>query len=348
MNMSKINSPNITAFLETLRRKNINYIPLAELGVHPKIKELFLSKKINGLEDEVDFWEKAGYDYIKLQPKADFNPMKIGLDNHVSYNDDGTIFRKWASENNGVISNYDDLEKYTFPSISDFDYTNFEKVKSFLPDGMGVVGQYGDIFTMTWEMMGFESFSIALFENEELVENLNDRLGRLVLSMFEYFAQSDVVNAIWYSDDIAYTNSLMVSPQVLDKYFFSWLKKIGDLAKQYNKPFIYHTDGLLYDVMDKIIDCGVDAIHPIEPKAMNIADVKKRYGNKLCLIGNIDVDLLSRGTTDEIRNNVYKNVEDVGFDGGYCVGSGNSIPEYVKLENYIAMIDAVKEINSKF
>ena len=346
--MSKINSPNITAFLETLRRKNINYIPLAELGVHPKIKELFLSKKINGLEDEVDFWEKAGYDYIKLQPKADFNPMKIGLDNHVSYNDDGTIFRKWASENNGVISNYDDLEKYTFPSISDFDYTNFEKVKSFLPDGMGVVGQYGDIFTMTWEMMGFESFSIALFENEELVENLNDRLGRLVLSMFEYFAQSDVVNAIWYSDDIAYTNSLMVSPQVLDKYFFSWLKKIGDLAKQYNKPFIYHTDGLLYDVMDKIIDCGVDAIHPIEPKAMNIADVKKRYGNKLCLIGNIDVDLLSRGTTDEIRNNVYKNVEDVGFDGGYCVGSGNSIPEYVKLENYIAMIDAVKEINSKF
>ena len=348
MNMSKIYSPNITAFLETLRRKNINYIPLAELGVHPKIKELFLSKKINGLEDEVDFWEKAGYDYIKLQPKADFNPMKIGLDNHVSYNDDGTIFRKWASENNGVISNYDDLEKYTFPSISDFDYTNFEKVKSFLPDGMGVVGQYGDIFTMTWEMMGFESFSIALFENEELVENLNDRLGRLVLSMFEYFAQSDVVNAIWYSDDIAYTNSLMVSPQVLDKYFFSWLKKIGDLAKQYNKPFIYHTDGLLYDVMDKIIDCGVDAIHPIEPKAMNIADVKKRYGNKLCLIGNIDVDLLSRGTTDEIRNNVYKNVEDVGFDGGYCVGSGNSIPEYVKLENYIAMIDAVKEINSKF
>jgi uroporphyrinogen decarboxylase len=140
----------------------------------------------------------------------------------------------------------------------------------------------------------------------------------------------------------------MVSPQVLDKYFFSWLKKIGDLAKLYNKPLIYHSDGLLYDVMDKIIDCGVDAIHPIEPKAMNIADVKQRYGNKLCLIGNIDVDLLSRGTTDEIRNNVYKNVEEAGFDGGYCVGSGNSIPEYVKLENYIAMIDAVKEINSKF
>ncbi|MBK7629492.1 MAG: nucleoside 2-deoxyribosyltransferase [Ignavibacteriales bacterium] len=344
--MSKIVSPNINAFLNTLRKEKVNYYPLAELGVHPKIKEQFLSKSILNLKDEIQFWHQAGYDYVKLQPKADFNPMRIGLGNNVSYNDDGTIFRKWASENNGVISNLDDFQKYVFPSISDFDFSNFEKIKSILPDGMGVVGQYGDIFTMTWEMMGFESFSIALFENEDLVKTLNDHLGERVLCMFEYFAQSDVVNAIWYSDDIAYTNSLMVSPAILDKYFFPWLIKIGDLAKKYNKPFIFHSDGILYDVIDKIIDCGVDAIHPIEPKAMNIADVKKRYGNKLCLIGNIDVDLLSRGTTDEIKNNVYKNIEEAGLNGGYCVGSGNSIPEYVKLENYMAMIETVKEINS--
>jgi len=345
--MSKIYGPNINAFLKTLGRETINYIPLAELGVHPKIKELFLSKRIICLEDEVNFWHKAGYDYIKLQPKADFNPMKIGIDNNVSYNDDGTIFRKWASEKNGVISNYKDFENYAFPSISDFEYANFEEVKTLLPEGMGVVGQYGDIFTMTWEMMGFESFSIALFENEELVDILNNKLGELVLSMFEYFAQSDIVDAIWYSDDIAYTNGLMVSPEILDKYFFPWLKKIGDLSKRYNKPLIYHSDGILFDVMDRIVECGVDAIHPIEPKAMNLADVKNRYGKKLCLIGNIDVDQLSRGTIDEIRNNVYKNIEEAGFDGGYCVGSGNSIPEYVKLENYIAMIETVKEINSK-
>lgn len=339
--------PDIKSLLKTLRCGNSFSIPIAELGIHPKIKEQFIGKQILELKDEIEFWYKAGYDYIKLQPKADFNPLRIGLDNNVSYNDDGTVFRKWASENSGVILSFDDFKRYRFPSISDFDYSNFEKIKTLLPDGMGVVGQYGDIFTMTWEMMGFESFSIALFENEELVKTLNDRLGELVISMFEYFAQSENVDAIWYSDDIAYTNSLLVSPDVLDKYFFPWLKKIGDLAKSYNKPLIYHTDGILYDVMDKIIECGVDAIHPIEPKAMNIADVKQKYGNRLCLIGNIDVDLLARGTVDEIRTNVIKNIEDAGFNGGYCVGSGNSIPEYVKLENYIAMIETVKEINSK-
>lgn len=340
-------SPDISSLIKTLNRKNSNFYPLVELGVHPKIKERFLNKRIIELQDDVDFWYKAGYDYIKLQPKADFNPLKIGMDNNVSYNDDGTVFRKWASENNGVILSFEDFEQYKFPAASDFDYNNFEKVKSLLPDGMGVIGQYGDIFTMTWEMMGFESFSIALFENEDLIKILNNKIGELVLSMFEYFAQSENINAIWYSDDIAYTNSLMVSPVVLDKYFFPWLKKIGDLATRYNKPLIYHSDGILYDVMDKIIECGVSAIHPIEPKAMNIVEVKEKYGDKLCIIGNIDVDLLARGSVNDIKLNVRKNIEQVGFNGGYCVGSGNSIPEYVKLENYIAMIETVKEINLK-
>jgi uroporphyrinogen decarboxylase len=339
-------SPNINNFTKTLRNKFTGYIPLAELGVHPLIKEKFLSRKIIGLKDEIEFSYKAGYDYVKLQPIADFNPMKIGLNKNYSYNDNGTILRKWASENKGVITNFDDFEKYIFPTPEDFDYSNFIKIKNFLPDGMGLIGQYGDIFTMTWEMMGFESFSFALFENENLVKELNNKLGNLVLDMFKNFAEMDNVNAIWYSDDIAYTNNLLVSPDVLDKYFFPWLTKIGDLAKANNKPFIYHSDGILYDVFDKIINCGVDAIHPIEPKAMNIEEVNKRFGDKLCLIGNIDVDLLSRGSEDDIRKNILENIEKLGFSSGYCVGSGNSIPEYVNFDNYITMLETVKEFNN--
>lgn len=341
-------TPNIEAFLKTLNNHFVNYFPLAELGIHPAIKKEFLSKEINKLTDDVEFWYKAGYDYIKLQPKADFNPMKIGVNNNVTYNDDGSIFRKWASEGKGVITDLQSLDTFQFPTKFDFDYSNFENVKKFLPEGMGVIGQYGDIFTMTWEMMGFENFSSALFEQENLIEQLNNKLGDLVLSMFEYFAESDVVDAIWYSDDIAYTNGLLVSPTVLDKYFFQWLKKIGSLAKKHNKPFIYHSDGVLWEVFDKIIECGVTAIHPIEPKAMEISEVREKVGDRLCLIGNIDVDLLSRGTPSKVREKVIKNVETAGYKSGYCIGSGNSIPEYVKFENYKMMIDTVNEINSSF
>ena len=339
--------PDIDNLLNTLRRKSSGKIPIAELGVHPVIKKMLLGREIITLKDGVDFWYEAGYDYIKLQPAADFNPMKIGVDDKLTFNDDGSVFRKWASEGKGVISNMSDLENYVFPSKSDIDYSNIDKIKSFLPEGMGVVGQYGDIFTMTWEMMGFETFSLALFEEPELIDQLNKTIGGLILSMFEYFVQSENVNAIWYSDDIAYTNGLLVSPDVLDKYFFPWLKQIGDLSKKYNKPLIYHSDGILFDVFEKIIGCGVNAIHPIEPKAMDIKEVKKRYGDKLCLIGNVDVDLLSRGTEEEVRKVVLNNIESAGMNGGYCAGSGNSIPEYVKFENYLTMIKTVKEFNAR-
>jgi len=331
--------PDITQLLKTLKREKADYIPIVELGIHPKIKERFLGRPLNNIKDEIEFWHKAGYDYIKLQPVFKLNLGQTIVDS------DSTI--KWASEKQGLIKSFEDLERFYFPSASEIDYTNFEKVKGLLPEGMGVIGQYGDIFTMTWELMGFEHFAFSLFDNPELVKALNDRIGNLVLSMFDFISGQDSVNIIWYSDDIAYKTGLMVSPSILDIYFFPWLEKIGNLTKKYSKPFIYHSDGVLYQVMDKLIDCGIDALHPIEPKAMQIADVKRKYGEKLSLIGNIDVDLLCRGKGNDIRNQVLLNIKQAGFNGGYCVGSGNSIPDYVHYENYITMIETVKEFNRK-
>ena len=335
--------PDIQTFLSTLRRGKGAHIPLAELGVHPEIKGRMLGRPCTTLADDIDFWFMAGYDYVKLQPGVDFNPGKIGGPERALYQADGTAGRKWAAEGSGVITSVQELERYQFPRKEEFDYRKFDQVSSLLPEGMGVVGQYGDIFTMTWEMMGFETFSLALYEDPDLVLELNTRVGELVLSMFEHFASCDAVDALWYSDDIAYASGLMVAPAVLDRYFFPWLKRIGTLARSSGKPLIYHSDGILYDVMETLIGAGVDALHPIEPKAMDLADVKQRFGDRLCLMGHVDVDLLSRGTVEEVKAQVRANLEVAAADGGYCIGSGNSIPEDVKYENYMAMLEAARE-----
>jgi uroporphyrinogen decarboxylase len=337
--------PDITTFIDTLRRRPAPFVPAAELGVHPHIKEKYVGHPITTLADEVEFWYRAGYDYVKLQPIADFDPGRRRQTANVTYNPDGTLFRKWASEGKGVIATAADFDAYPFPSPADFDYSRFEEIRPLLPPGLGVVGQYGDIFTMTWEMMGFETFSLALFDQPDLVEQLNTTLGNLVVSMFEYFAESDSVDALWYSDDIAYADGLMVSPSILQKYFFPWLRKIGNLAKSHGKPLIYHTDGVVYDVLPEIISCAVDALHPIEPKAMSLEEIKKRFGDRLCFIGHVDVDLLTRGTPAEVREVVRRNIEVTG--GGYIVGSGNSIPEYVNFDNYLAMLQAAREFGSR-
>lgn len=337
--------PDIEQFIRTLRRRKADYIPLAELGVHPHIKAQVLGRPLHTLADDVAFWHQAGYDYIKLQPGADFNPSGAGLEGRVRVDADLAFARTWAAEGEGVITSQADFERYRFPRAEDFDYSAFEQVRGLLPEGMGVIGQYGDIFTMTWDLMGLEGFSEALYTDPALVQAVMDTLGELVLSMFRYFAGSDAVDVLWYSDDIAYAEGLMVSPAVLRRYFFPWLQKIGDLARSAGKPLIYHSDGILFPVLDDIVACGVDAIHPIEPKAMDIAEVQARAGDRLALIGNVDVDLLARGTPAQVRQRVLEIIDQLGNAGGYCIGSGNSIPEYVKLENYLTMLNTVKALD---
>jgi uroporphyrinogen decarboxylase len=343
--MNKFNyKPDLESFLSTLKRNKSKKIPIAELGIHPYIKEKFIGRKILSIKDEIDFWSSAGYDYIKIQPDVHFVKNKEEYKRYYTLNKH-SFNRSWSSEVDGIINDDIDFEKYLFPEKNTVSYKKFELAAKSLPDNFGIVGQYGDIFTLTWELMGFEKFSIALFENYDLVKKINIKLGDLIVDMIGNMLQHSDVCAIWYSDDIAFTSGLIVSPEILDDLFFPWLKKIGILTKQYDKPFIYHSDGNLFEVIDKIIECGVNVIHPIEPKAMNIKTVKNQYGDKLALIGNIDVDLLARGSKSEIIKAVIENIESVGLLGGYCVGSGNSIPEYVNYENYLTMIQTAKNFD---
>ena len=96
--------------------------------------------------------------------------------------------------------------------------------------------------------------------------------------------------------------------------------------------------------MDDFIDCGVNALHPIEPKAMDIVELKKKWAGNLCLIGNIDLAYtLTRGTPEETDAEVKERIRTLGPGGGYVVCSSNSVPDYVKPENYKAMVEAVKK-----
>ena len=319
-----------------------DYVPLMELGIAKNIKEGFLGKPIHSLADEVEFWQRAGYDYIKLQPKVIFEMPSSTPDMHSDVDEKQTQ-RKWAAEHFGMISSMKDAEQYPFPRPQDVDYSIFEEVTRYLPDSMKVIGQYGDIFTMTWVVMGFERFSMALFEDTELVEFLFQKFGEAVYNLFENMVDFECVRALWYSDDLAYAEGLMISPSVYRAYLFPWVRKIGALCRTKGIPFLYHSDGVLFDVLDDLMACGVNALHPVEPKAMNILELKKKVQGKLCLIGNVDLAYtLTRGTPQETAEEVKELLRTVALGGGYVLGSSNSIPDYVKLDNYIAMIETTR------
>lgn len=325
-----------------LREGEPDCVPFCELGVAPVIKGRLLGRPCKSVADEIQFARMAGYDFVKLQPGINMNPANIlskGGPRTSQLTDDGPT-RKWASEHDGVIATMEDFERYVWPSPGDVDYSRLEEACRILPDDMAVIGQYGDIYTLIWESMGFETFAMALYEDPDLIQALFDKVGGIVYNLFENMATMERVGALWYSDDLAYTGGLMVDPSCFREYLFPWVKKMGDLCKKRNIPFLYHSDGVLWDVMDDLIACGVTSLHPIEPKSMDVAEVKERAAGKLAVVGSIEVDTLCRGSKEDIEALVKDRMRRAAPGGGFALGSSNSVPEYANIDNYIAMLQA--------
>ncbi|MFC1798817.1 uroporphyrinogen decarboxylase family protein [Thermodesulfobacteriota bacterium] len=191
--------------------------------------------------------------------------------------------------------------------------------------------------------MGFEQFSIKLAEDPALVRAIWEKVAEIVHAEFQDAIQRDVVGAIWYVDDIAIKDRLMASPTLLREELFPRLKLIADGCQTRGIPLIYHTDGNVMRVLDDIIGLGINALHPIDPTGMDIYGFKPKVEGKLSVIGNIDIDILTLGTPQEVVADTKKHIRKLAPGGGYVVSSSNSVVRSFKPENYSAMLETVRK-----
>ena len=335
-------------------------VPLAEGGIDVEVKTAFLGRPIKTLADEVEFWVTAGYDYVPL-PCGIRLMFAMGFSSdtarqlgdrvsralhwkrgHYGLYGDGYKERAWAEEHRGLIASRQDFDRFQWPEPDDFDYSAWDQIGALLPPGMKVVPYQGWIFTPLWIMMGFETFSYALREDPGLVAAMFERIGDLQYRIFRRLLSHDCVGAVWMPDDIAHSTGLLVDPRLLRQHLFPWFRRMGEDCAQRGLPFIYHSDGNIMDVLPDIVDCGFTALHPIEPKAMDIVWLKREYGKRLCLMGNLDLGYtLTRGTPAEVEAEAKERLRTIAPGGGYCLGSANSVTEYVPLANFNAMRETV-------
>jgi len=324
--------------------------------VHRDVKSAFLGKPVTDIASEAEFAVAAGYDFL---PVAVGLQRFFGLGTHSYYGQQASFASKkpalkaksarysvftdaeeergWAEEGVGNITNLEEFESFAWPSDKDFDFSPFEAAEQHLSPRMKVVATVAGTFTPVWLLMGGETFYLSLLENPALIARMFEKVEALQYECIRRVVRLDCVGALRINDDIAYNNGLLVSPKHLRGYFFPWLKKVAELCKQQDLPLIFHTDGNVYEVLDDIIDAGVSGLHPIQPNAMDIGYLKQKVGDKLCLLGNIDVDVMTRGTPQEVEAMVKKNLKEIAPGGGYIVGASNSVPEYIPLDNYNAM-----------
>jgi uroporphyrinogen decarboxylase len=195
--------------------------------------------------------------------------------------------------------------------------------------------------------MGYEHFCLSLADNPELVSRIAERIGSIQCAVLRRLIQLPDIYAVWYGDDLACSDALLASPRVLKKHFFPWIEELSGIAHDAGMPFIMHSDGVLWDVLDDLVALGLNALHPIEPKAMDIYELKCRYGGKLALLGNIDLGYtLTRnsGRPKDVRAEVRRKIRKLAPGGGYGVASGaGGVTRYVALENFVAMREATLE-----
>jgi uroporphyrinogen decarboxylase len=308
-----------------------------------------MGRPIRAVEDQVAFQAAAGFDFIYLRANYDFPgaspPVSTGTPRSWEWSaapESETI----STAHMGPVKNASDLETLAWPDPQSVDATILDRAAAVLPPDMGIITGVGGIFTRTWMLFGYEPFCMLLVDNPDLVERAARRVGEIQCAVLRRLVKQQGVVAVWYGDDLAYSEALMASPRVLRQYFFPWIEELAGIAHQAGMPFIMHSDGRLWDVLDDLIALGVEALHPIEPKAMDIYELKRKYGDRLALFGNIDLGytgIPGTGRPEDVRAEVRQRIKDLAPGGGYGVSSGAGVTRYVSLENFNAMREATFE-----
>ena len=340
-------SADYTQFINAITRKERpNHLPAYEHVASAGFISRRLGKDINSVlpgsveywKMYVDFWLGMGFDVVPMEI-----PLKLTLGNL------GSSGASFGSEARVVISSWDDYERYCWPDIDDpLDFGQFDIVAGLLPEGVRIVGGVC-MGPYEWlsEMMGTMGLSYALADEPELVAAVAERIGQLHISADQRIAQMDAVCALRQGDDLGFNSATFLSPDLLRKLIFPTYKQMVAAAHDNGKPFVYHSCGNLSLVYDELIDeIHIDAKHSYEEKITPVEVFKAKYGDRCTPMGGLDVDFICRRSEDEIRAYTRSKIDACYADGFYTIGTGNSLTDYMPVENYMIVLDEARRYTS--
>lgn len=326
-------------FLKILWRKGRpDYLPFFELLASPG----FIARRTGTRFDEmspddagywriyVDFWYGMGYDCVPMEVPLNC-PLPEAAHSH-----------SIGSESRVVIQTTEDYEKYQWPDESaPIDFSYFEQVAALLPEGVKIIGGAGGgPYEWLTYMMGTVGLSYALADNPELVEMMLKRLGNLHCSAVRQLASMEAIGALRQGDDLGFKTSTFLSPKFLRQHVFPIYKTMASESHEAGKPFILHSCGNLSEVYEDLIEyCKIDAKHSFEDGILPVSEFKKQYGDRITPLGGLDVDVICRGTEEEVRAYARKQVEACFYDDYWALGTGNSLADYMPVGNYIAVLE---------
>jgi uroporphyrinogen decarboxylase len=347
-------SPDWERIKKTVGLEEPDRVPLLEALVEYPVQSQFLGREVTAddIKSQVEFYYKAGYDAVPITVSAmafgkvdDASPIsKVIRDRMLKDEADKDDMTKWSLEYASFINDRKDFENFPWEELEKPELlSQLYEVKDYLPEGMKVIANSGKIFTLVWMLMGFNNFATKLIMDEQLVSDIFHKVAQIQLNLLDKIFDIPYVGAVWIVDDLAFGTGPIISPQAYRDHVFPWYKKIAKKCHENDVLLFQHSDGDLNSLMEDIIDIGSDLLHPIDPTCMSFKKTKEEYGDRLAFAGNVSNELLRSATTDEIDERVKYLMKNVAPGGGYCLAAGNSVTEWGKFENYIAMLKATEK-----
>ncbi len=325
--------------LAALRGEEPDRVPYCEVGIDRALAQELMGwgePKSQARNLEVNQYTveeaKAIASLLKLDNLSYL--MRAPVYAHKSAGQDGRLFY-----GEGMIQTEADLAIIELPDP--YDDSLYAEAEEFVAQK----GEYAAWFVTrigifpTMLSMGIERFCIAVYENRSLVEALFDRYCDWMIVVAERVCQMGF-DVFVSTDDLAFKTGTFLSPALFRDLVMPRHQRV---AQRITIPWVLHSDGDVMPYLEDLLSLGITGLHPNEKGAMDIRAMKREYGDRICLLGNVDLNILGMGTPEDVEEEVRDLIRDVGPGGGYIVTSGNTLAGYLRPENVLALTRAAQE-----
>lgn len=329
--------PDFNQLLKVINRVSADKPVLFDFFICDEIVSKLCSKdvaKLNGddkLSAQMDAFIKAGYDYLTVK-----------LDGFQFIHNERETAKSTQMTGKSSIKDRQDYKNYKWPKVENINKSSLDMhwYKNRYGNVKLIVYGPGGILENAIDILGYDNLCFMFYDDEELLEDIFNQIGE---SLYLYYCEvisHPNVGAVIYNDDWGYKTQTIISPDSLRKHIFPWVKKIVDIAHENDKPVILHSCGNLENIMEDIINMGFDAKHSYEDIILPVEKAYEKYGDRIAIMGGIDVDFISRAEPNKIEERCRAMLELSKTKGGYALGTGNSVPNYVPYNHYLAMLAA--------
>ena len=339
-------------------RKELDRIPMGEWGLglsEPTTEELLaeqydqrLALEFEGSwtlpfnKNNVDARNLLHHDLVNIQPKAPkpvecgylyhgFPVLEDAVGGHIVIPDTGPMHVVKP-----VFASVDEVKSYKFPSIDSYDFSelrNWVEKSDFYVFGL-LEGLY---FLSYFEFFDYDYFFTSCLCDKKRINYWFEKAMDFYLELG--MKQIDCgVHGIAIHDDHAFNSGPFLAPELFRELFFDTQKKQVVAYRDRGIEVGMHCDGNMEHILDYVVDMNYQAIQALQPSAgNNIGKIKMKYGDDLVLIGNIDNDLMLRGSVEEVVAVTKKTIDDAASGGGFILNSSCGLEAGAKTENVLAM-----------